>query len=88
MKYIYVVSAIALGWFLMYESAQAKECTVENTGLKYTQIEGSFIASAMFLPFMVAMAPVVYPYDKTGQYECSVRVVAKDAVRFHKQKGG
>lgn len=88
MKVALVGLACIVGTAMLANAADADKCSAESMGLKYTQIEGSFIASAMFLPFMLAMSPVVYPYDKTGKYECSVKVVAKDITRFHKQKGG
>lgn len=65
-------------------AAEVTECTSETTGLKYTELEGSGIASLFFFPFLAAMAPVAMATDDTGQYKCHIAVIGRDSLTVHK----
>lgn len=57
-----------------------EKCSPETTGLKYTTIEGSGLASVFFIIPLLALAPVAGATDTTGQYRCHVSVIGRDAV--------
>lgn len=77
------LAILILGWWMWPASAQTPSqlptCTPETTGLKYTQVEGSGLASMFFVIPLLAMAPLAGATDDTGQYRCHVAVVGADA---------
>lgn len=60
--------------------SQQPACTVESTGLKYVEVEGSGFASMFFVVPLLALAPLAGTLDSTGQYGCHVAIIGGDAV--------
>lgn len=82
LKIIPVGLALVFGTALLCNAAHSKQmpCSVESTGLKYTEIEGSGFASAIFIVPLLALAPLAGATDTTGQYRCHVSVIGRDAI--------
>jgi hypothetical protein len=77
---------LALGLlFVGSATANAENCSVESTGLKYTEVEGSGFASMFFVIPLLALAPLAGATDSTGQYRCHVAVIGADALGAKKK---